>query len=244
MSVGIHAFGGYVPIQRLQRKDMAEANAWLNPALRGLGKGERAICNWDEDAITMAVEASRDALGSNDIPHIDAIFFASTSLPFLDRQNAGIICEALHLGSNLLTMDVTGSQRAATTALTTALKAAASGDCILVSAGEKRQTKAASPLEMTAGDAASAMVIMEGDGVAKLLGLATHAVDFVDHYRGQEEPYDYVWEERWIRDEGYMKIVPAAIAAALEEAKISAENIDHFCFPAAAARVANGIAKK
>ena len=54
MGVGIHAFGGYVPIQRLQRKAIAEANSWFNPGLRSLGQGERSICNWDEDAITMS----------------------------------------------------------------------------------------------------------------------------------------------------------------------------------------------
>lgn len=244
MSVGIHEFGGYVPIQRLQRKSIADANAWFAPALRGLGKGERSICNWDEDAVTMAVEATRDALGGTGAGSIDAVYFASTTLPFQDRQNAGIIAEALGLGSDLLTMDITGSQRAGTTALTAALKAAASGDRIAVAAGEKRRTKAASPIELTAGDGAGALVIAEGDGAAKLLGRATHAVDFVDHYRGQDEPYDYVWEERWIRDEGYMKIVPKAVTAALEDAGIAASDITHFIFPVAAAKVAGGLAKK
>ena len=36
---------------------MVEANAWFDSSLKGLGKGERSICNWDEDTITMAVEA-------------------------------------------------------------------------------------------------------------------------------------------------------------------------------------------
>ena len=62
MSAGIHAFGGYVPRLRLQRRVIAEANAWFNPALMALGRGERAIANWDEDSITMAVEAARDCL--------------------------------------------------------------------------------------------------------------------------------------------------------------------------------------
>jgi 3-hydroxy-3-methylglutaryl CoA synthase len=37
---------------------MAEANAWFDASLKGLAKGERSICNWDEDTITMAVEAT------------------------------------------------------------------------------------------------------------------------------------------------------------------------------------------
>ena len=66
MDVGILAFGAYVPRLRLARKAVAEANAWFNPALRSLAKGERAICNWDEDSVTMAVEAARDCLAGHD----------------------------------------------------------------------------------------------------------------------------------------------------------------------------------
>ncbi|HEV3397019.1 MAG TPA: 3-hydroxy-3-methylglutaryl CoA synthase, partial [Xanthobacteraceae bacterium] len=59
---GILAFGAYIPRLRLARRAIAEANGWFNPALKSQAKGERAICNWDEDAVTMAVEAARDAL--------------------------------------------------------------------------------------------------------------------------------------------------------------------------------------
>ena len=79
MDVGILAFGAYVPRLRLARKAVAEANAWFNPALRSLAKGERAICNWDEDSVTMAVEAARDCLAGRDRGTITAVYLASTS---------------------------------------------------------------------------------------------------------------------------------------------------------------------
>ena len=60
--VGILAFGAYVPRRRLQRSAIYAANAWFAPGLKGLAKGERAVGDWDEDSITMAVEAGRDAL--------------------------------------------------------------------------------------------------------------------------------------------------------------------------------------
>ena len=99
--VGITAFGAYLPRLRLQRKAMAQANAWANPAIMGQGKGERTMANWDEDAVTMAVEAARDALPDGPDPikarrHVDALYFASTTMPFADRQNAGIVASALH----------------------------------------------------------------------------------------------------------------------------------------------------
>ena len=52
--VGILAFGAYLPRLRLSRKAVADANAWFAPGLKGLAKGERTMCNWDEDSVTMA----------------------------------------------------------------------------------------------------------------------------------------------------------------------------------------------
>ena len=94
MAFGILAAGAYVPRLRLQRKAIVDANRWFAPGLASLGKGERAICNWDEDAITMAVEASRDALAGSDRGVVGNLYFASTTFPFLDRLNGGWDLEA------------------------------------------------------------------------------------------------------------------------------------------------------
>jgi len=244
MDVGILAYGGYLPKGRLQRSEIAKAHTWFNPGLRGLAKGERAMANWDEDSVTMAVEAARDCLIGLDRGAISAVYMASTSFPFQDRQNAGIVADALRLNQNILTLDLASSQRAGSSSLSVALQTAAGGgDPILVAAAEKRPTKAASPLEMTTGDGAAALVVGSGEVVAKFLGGDTQAVDFVDHFRGEDEPFDYTWEERWVRDEGYNKIVPAAIEAVLAQTGVAAAEISTFCFPVAARRVAGGIAK-
>ena len=245
MSVGIHAFGGYVPKLRLQRRVIAEANAWFNPALMGLGKGERAVANWDEDAITMAVEAARDCRAGKNRGGFSQIILASTTLPFQDRQNAGVVAEALHAAGAVGTLDIAGSQRAGTSALIAACQIArGGGGPVLVASGEKRRTRAASPLELTTGDAAASMLVGEGDGAAKLLGYAAYSTDFVDHYRGQNEPFDYVWEERWVRDEGLMKIIPEAAGNALAAARLDAGAIDHFCCPSPMRGAGASVAKK
>ena len=43
------------------------------------------------------------------------------------------------------------------------------------------------------------------------MATASISDDFVDHFRGPNEEFDYNWEERWIRDEGYLKIIPKLI---------------------------------
>ena len=244
MSAGILAFGGYVPRLRLQRRVIADANAWFNPALMALGRGERAIAGWDEDSITMAVEAARDCLARRGRDGIGQVFLASTTLPFQDRQNAGVVAEALHIAGATGTLDVAGSQRAGTSALIAACQVArGGGGPVLVTSAEKRRTKAASPLELTTGDGAAAVLVGDGDGVAKLIGHATCSTDFVDHYRGQDERFDYVWEERWVRDEGFMKIVPQAVGHALSAAGLDAGAIDHFCFPSPMRRGGSSVAR-
>ena len=91
MIKGILAFGAYVPWRRLQRKAIADMHSWFNPALKLQAKGERAFANWDEDTVTMAVEAARDCLAGRKRSSIAALRFASTTLrrvPDPDRIHA------------------------------------------------------------------------------------------------------------------------------------------------------------
>ena len=240
MTFGILAYGAYIPRLRLARRAIAEAHGWLNPALRSQGRGERAICNWDEDPVTMAVEAARDALVGRDRQTIKELRFASTTFPFLDRLNAGVVAEALALADDVAALDVTATQRAGTSALASAL--AGSTETVLVAA-DQRKAKAASPVEMAAGDGAAAIVIGDGEPVARLLASTTRAADFVDHYRTPESGYDYQWEERWIRDAGYLPIVVPLIKRCLEKAGLNAADVTRFCMPATLPKVADAVAK-
>ena len=140
--MGITSFGGYIPKLRLLRSAIADAHLWSDPGVAAKGRGERAICNWDEDAITMGVEAARDCLNAGNT-NPQAIYFASTSMPFQDRQNAGIVSTALTMGEDIAVLDVTASQRAATSALLQALAAVKSDhlDNILVVASDHRRRR-------------------------------------------------------------------------------------------------------
>jgi 3-hydroxy-3-methylglutaryl CoA synthase len=158
MTKGILAFGAYIPWRRLPRKAIADTHAWFNPALKGQAKGERAFCNWDEDCVTMAVEAARDALAERDRASIAALRFASTTFPFLDRLHSGIVAGALSLDDGVSTIDIAATQRAGTSALIEAL--GGSGETLVV-ASEKRGAKAASPVEMSSGDGAAAILVGE-----------------------------------------------------------------------------------
>ncbi|TAL04160.1 MAG: hydroxymethylglutaryl-CoA synthase family protein [Rhodospirillaceae bacterium] len=226
--VGIVGAGAYVPCRRLQRRSAADAHAWFAPGLKTLAKGEKAFANWDEDAITMAVEAARDALTGHDRAAVSKVLLASTSHPFADRQNAGIVKEALNLPDAVGVLDLCGSQRAGTSALIEALDLARAGHRTLCMASEKRNAKPGSETELTSADGAAALLVGGDNLAAELLGTHTVAIDFVDHFRAEGRRYDYSWEPRWVRDDGYGKIVVSAIRDALKVVGIAADAVDHF----------------
>ena len=244
--IGITGYGGYVPRLRLDRKAVVEANAWYAPQFVGKGKGTRSMANWDEDSITLAVAAARDCLGPEaDRSRISSVYLASSTLPFAERLNAGVVCEALTLRDDIDAVDLVGSQRAALSAVTEAVSKAGSrpGD-VLVLAADNRKTRAASSQELDFGDAAAALTLGSDKVIAEYLGASTLSVDFVDRFRQAGEDIDYHWEERWVRDEGIGKMMPKVVAAALAAGKVEAGQVDHFVFPTTFAKMDAQLAKR
>ena len=245
--IGITSYGAYIPRLRLDRMSIFQAMGWFAPAIMVVAQGERSMCNWDEDAITMAVAAARDCLKGMDKTNLDALYLASTTLPFADRQNAGIVSAALNLRDEFVTADFTASQKVATTALITALESVSSGEKhnILVAASDRRETKTAYFYEMWFGDGAAALMVGDTDVIAEYKGSYSLSADFVDHYRGADRKYDYVWEERWTRDAGYGTFIPQVVKGLFDKLGLTMNDVDKLVFPcffkADHAKIARGL---
>ncbi len=230
----ILALGVHVPKLRLPHKVIADAVAWTNAPGRVKARGERAICNWDEDALTMGVEAGRASLHKNLVPR--SIVFCSTTAPFLDRDDAVALAAALDLPDATDTLNVGASVRAGTRGLINALRRADYVPTLLV-ASDARLTRAGSPQEMSYGDAAAAMLLgaSSAAALATVVGTRSLSSDFVDHYRMSGSKFDYALEERWVRDESLMKLVPKAVAELLAAAGVNRDSVRHFALPVGAA---------
>jgi len=246
MSTGILAFGAYVPRKRLQRSAVHAANAWFAPGLKGLAKGERAIGDWDEDSLTMAVEAARDTLAAFDRGQIDTVLLASTTFPFADRQNCGVVKEALNLPDRVATLDVGGSLRAATGALIQALRVTAGTNAApqLCLASDLRKARPASEPELLYGDAAAGLLVGAGATIANYLGSYSISADFVDHYRATGSDFEYAWEARWVRDEGYNKLLVGALKDALQALGVAADAVNHLIIPINVRGIATSVARQ
>lgn len=191
--------------------------AWAGLPLSSVGW--RATADWDEDPLTMAVEAARGVTGGPPT----ALRFASTSAYFTDRAQAGIALDALALPRNVRTSDHANSRRAGSTALLDALLHA---DDELIVAADKRPTLAGSAAQLLYGDGAAALRTGTGAG-AQLIGYHSLSHDFIDRYTSRERLTPYAYEERFVRDVTVNELFAPAIRAACANAGIDAGDIAH-----------------
>lgn len=186
----------------------------------------------------MAVDAARNCLGRIDRHRITGLYLGSTTAPYADRLNVGLVAGALGVDESTPAFDLGGSLRAGTSAMLAGLDAAAArGGDVLCVASDRRDAGPATIQELTIGHAAAAVVVGPGAGLARLVGRSSLTVDFVGHFRASNRDVDYHWEERWVRDEGYGKLVPKLVQRLLEQTSVGPERIAHFCLPAPLRRV-------
>ena len=230
--VGIKSYGAHIPRFRLDRNIMQLALLFL-----GFGplRGEKAVANWDEDSITMAVAAAKDCLRGMTRDKVDGLYFATTSQTYSLRQNAGIIAAALDLNTNNRTADFTDSTKSGTAAMLAAADAISSGSLnnCLVCAGDCRVSKIASNGDYTYGDGAASFLLGKDDVIANIEGTFSTSHDFVDRRRLEGERLEHLWEERFIRDAGYMKFIPEAVMGLVKKYNLNIKDFSKVIYACA-----------
>lgn len=235
---GIVSYGAYIPMYRLSR-------AILGQVWGGGGRGEKAIANWDEDSITMAVEAGMDCLKGIERQSVDALYFASTTPPFKEKQSASIVTAALDLREDIVAADFGNSLRAGTAALKCALDAVKAGSAkqVLVIATDARIPAPNSAFEPLFGDGAAAFLI-GADGVAAEIEASYYLTsEFIDIWRLEYDKLPRTWEERFLIDEGYEPHIRKALSALFKANNVTGKDFAKAAFYAPNARSHGAVAK-
>jgi len=227
---GIMSYGAYIPFYRLNGETVRQV--W-----GGGAKGERAVANADEDSLTLGVEAARVCLQGIDKSTVDALYFASTTAPYKEKQSASIIAAALDLCEDILATDFGGSLRCGTIALQLALDAVKSGsvDKVLVVASDCRIPPPNSDLELVFGDGAVALLIGR-DAPIQIEGSFHTSSEFIDIWRLEYDKFPKRWEDRFITEEGYVPHIQKAILALLRAQNLAIKDVEKACFYAPDAR--------
>lgn len=210
--VGITSFGAYIPYLRLPL-------AAISGGKRTEGGPEKAVANYDEDALTLAVAAGIDCLRGIDRKTVDGVLFASTSYAFKEKQGAAIVAKALDLRRDVLTADVGDSLRAGTNALRAAIDSVKAGSAkrVLVVIGDTRMAAPRSALESNLGDAGVAFLVGDTDVAASVTASHSVADEIIDVWRTEGDPFVHSWEDRFVVDHGYRANVKEVVSGLLKK---------------------------
>jgi hydroxymethylglutaryl-CoA synthase len=224
---GIVSYGAYVPLFRLGKGTAG----WEGPT-------ERAIANFDEDSVTMAVAALRDALTGMDPGGIDALYFASTTQPYAEKQSATTIGWGANLRTDIFTVDCTDSLRAGTNAFKLALDAIKAGSAqgVAVVAADNRLAQPRSSFERTFGDGAATLVVGADPVIATIEGHVSFSHEIMDTWRSADEDMVRAWEDRFRLEKGFIEALRESVSKGLERFGTTTKDYSKVIFSAPDAR--------
>jgi 3-hydroxy-3-methylglutaryl CoA synthase len=216
--LGILSYGAYIPLWRLERSTISA----------GL-KGEKAIAGFDEDSITMATAAGVDCFQNKNIERnsIDGLIFASTTSPYVEKQSASIIAKALDLRRDIFTADSLACLRGGTVAMRIALDIVKAGSAkrALVTAADCRLGAPDSSFEQDSGDGGAALVFGDSsEAIATVVGSYSISNELMDVWRLPGEAFVNTEEDRFIEEEGYLKITEEAISGLMGQSGLSVKD--------------------
>ena len=234
---GIGAAAAYIPRYRLPRELIARE--WGGAS----AGGEKAVANHDEDSLTLALGAAL-GLAADGAP-VDAVFFATTSSPYREKQGAATIAAVLDLPAATRTLDFGDTLRAGTSAMLAGLDALAGGSArrVLVAAGECRLGEPDSMSEQNYGDAGAAVVLDGGGAGGEVVATHTIADEFLGTWRTTEQAFPHAFPGVFEAKFGYGRVLAEVVRGVLGKAKVEPRELATVIFPAPSPRAPQGIAR-
>jgi hydroxymethylglutaryl-CoA synthase len=223
---GIVSYGAYIPWHRIDRQLFQQA--WKGFAM----PGERAVAYFDEDSVTMGVEAALDCLRDVDCGQVEGLYFATTTSPYKEKLCSSTMALALHLRRNILAADICGSLRSGTTSLGFALDAVKAGRAanILVAASDVRLAAPSGMTEQALGDAAAALLVGNENVIAEVVDSYSVSDELAATWRHENDVFIRSWEDRMVMDESYSRVMPEAIKGLMSKQGLSAKDVARVVF--------------
>jgi hydroxymethylglutaryl-CoA synthase len=192
---------------------------------RGANDGERSVANYDEDCVTMGVQAALNCLDGVDTSQIDALYFASTTAPYAEKQSASVIAKAIDLPDSTFTADFGDSTRGAANALWAAVAAVKSGISrqVLVVAADMRLGD--EDMEQNLGDGAATVLVGSSDLIATIEDASFSNSEIVDYWRNDKQRLVNSWEEGFIIAKGFSVLSVGTAKALMSKNDLSPERI-------------------
>lgn len=240
MKTGIISYGVAVPKYRIEAGEIWRV--WKNIATSFfdlLSIGERGVLGPEEDTLTLAVTAARQALERSGVEpgKIGAVLLGTGTSPYATKAAATILVDALGLPCNLVAADVQCADKSGSTALWLAAGMIEAGqiDYALVIGADtmNRHTQPGMVLEYVASAGAVAFVLGKENPIAVLEARASHTHDQNDYFRTEGERFIqsgagfYGWVANW----GLLDHVVPAGQALFEKTGLAPTDFAKFAVP-------------
>ncbi|HLK10348.1 MAG TPA: OB-fold domain-containing protein [Candidatus Binatia bacterium] len=233
---GILSTAACIPRYRLPREVIARE--WGGQA----AGGEKAVANHDEDSLTLAVNAAV-ALGP-EAARADAVFFASTTSPWAEKQGAATIAAVLDLPAAVRTLDFGDTLRAGTSALLAALDAIAGGARrVVVATADCRLGEPESAAEQSYGDAGAAALLGPEAGAAEVVATYTLADEFLGTWRTHAQEFPRAFPGAFESRFGYARVLAEAVKGVLARAGVTPSQLATVALPTPNPRAPQAVAK-
>ncbi|MDP6704267.1 MAG: hydroxymethylglutaryl-CoA synthase, partial [archaeon] len=188
MDVGIVGYGSYIPYYRIKAEEIARV--WgANPESikKGLMISEKSVPGPDEDAVTIATEASRNALALADIEpdKIGAVYVGSESHPYSVKPSSTIVAEAIEATPIMTAADLEFACKAGTAGMQICMGLVGSGmaEYGLAVGADTSQGAPSDALEYTAAAGGAAFIIGKDKLLAKIESTTSFTTDTPDFWR-------------------------------------------------------------
>lgn len=235
MKVGVVGYGSYVPYHRVEAELVAKENRhdWKKVG-QSLGVIEKAVPARDEDAVTFAVQAARNALARAGIAAtaLGVVYVGSESHPYAVKPSASIVGAALGLNMYYAAADFEFACKAGTAALQAAFAQVKGqfAEYALALGTDTAQAAGGDILEYTAGAAAAAFIVGVGEGViASLDATLSLSSDTPDFWRRGLQKFP-AHVGRFTAEPGYFAHVQATTLAILEKSGMKPGDFAHVIF--------------
>jgi hydroxymethylglutaryl-CoA synthase len=238
--IGITAYSVHLPRFRLDRGLIARAWGTAQPA------GEIAVANYDEDALTMATEAALACFSDAEAAHVDGLYFASTSAPYLEKQVASVVATACDLTRRTQTADFGGSVRAGLSAVLAGVNAVRAGALsdVLVAAADSRVAAPESEMEGLLGDGGAALRIGHEQVLAEVVATASVSEEFTHFWRTDTQRFLQAIPGKFSNTYGYTKDLSETIRALLAGQRLEPAAVAKLAVSAPDTRAAADLAKE
>lgn len=246
----IVGYGAYIPKFRVRTQDIADV--WkkdANEIISGLRIQEKSVPGFDEDAVTLAVEAGKNALVMAGIEpvKIESLYFGSESHPYAVNPSSTIAAEYLGIGRDFFAADLEFACKAATAGMqvTTALINSKQTQYGMIIGSDTAQGKPHDILEYTAAAAGVAYILgnKKQEAIADILYMSSYTSDTPDFWRRDGEKYPSHFG-RFSGEPAYFSHVLSEGKKLLSQSKLKPSDFDYCVFHMPNGKFPRAAAKK